>query len=193
MEHIKIHEKDQKIIEEKFKCYVKVAFPKADAELKTKQILDFFYKHQTEILKKAKKLSKNCSTKNEGGHKTRYKTRSKYKYKSRSKTGGNFIDLFFEIAVITVGMMAVAAARGYWLLHNPSDDNLEVGTEEQHPHDHAYDTRPRNRIVATPRNRIVATPRNRMVTTPRNRTRQSQQGTSFDLYNRRYHNSEEDY
>ena len=177
MEHIKIHEKDQKIIEEKFKCYVKVAFPKADAELKTKQILDFFYKHQPEILKKAKKLSKNCSTKNEGGYKTRsktkYKTKSKTKYKTKSKTkskkGGDILDLFFEIAVITVGMMAVAAARGYWLLHNPSDDNLEVGTEEQYPHDHAYDTRPRNR------------------------TRQSQQGTSFDLYNRRYHNSDEDY
>ena len=46
MEHIKINEKDQKIIEEKFKCYVKVAFPK-DTELKTKQILDFYYKHKT--------------------------------------------------------------------------------------------------------------------------------------------------
>ena len=154
MEHIKIHEKDQKIIEEKFKCYVKVAFPKADAELKTKQILDFFYKHQTEILKKAKKLSKNCSTKNEGGHKTRSKTKSKTKSKSKSKTktksktkskkGGDILEMVMSVVLITMGMWAAAILASMATMPTSSDDNLEVGTEEQHPHDHAYDTRPRN-------------------------------------------------
>tara|TARA_B100000795_G_scaffold269432_1_gene258773 strand:- start:2157 stop:2528 length:372 start_codon:yes stop_codon:yes gene_type:complete len=111
MEHIKIDKKDQKIMEEKFKCYVKVAFPK-DTEEITKQILDFYYKHQQEIFQKAKKLSKSCSTKNVGGSKTRskYKSKSKKKTKSksRSKKGGNILAAFFEVALITIGMMFVA-------------------------------------------------------------------------------------
>ena len=148
MEHIKIDVKDQKIIEEKFKCYVKVAFPKADAELKTKQILDFFYKHQTEILKKAKKLSKNCSTKNEGGYKTRSKSKSKNKSKTRSKSkskkGGDILEMVWSVVLITVGLMTAAILASMATMPTSSDDNLEVGTEEQHPHDHAYDTRPRN-------------------------------------------------
>jgi len=113
MEHIKIDKKDQKIMEEKFKCYVKVAFPK-DTEEITKQILDFYYKHQQEIFQKAKKLSESCSTKHVGGSKTRskYKSKSKKKTKSksksRSKKGGSIVTAFFEVALITIGMMFVA-------------------------------------------------------------------------------------
>jgi len=193
-------------MEEKFKCYVKVAFPK-DTELKTKQILDFYYKHQHEILKKAKKLSKSCSTKNLGGNKTRSKSKSKSKSKFKSKTksktrskskkGGNILAEFFQVALITVGMMFAAAAFETFLTpagreisgrqgerhrrnHNtPSDDDLEVETEQQYPRDQINHSRSRNRIVATPRNRIVAT--------PRNRTPQSQQDTGSNLYNTRYH------
>lgn len=138
MGHIKIDEKDQKLMEEKFKCYVKVAFPK-DTELKTKQILDFYYKHQTEILKKAKELSKSCcSTKNIGGYKTRSKS------KSKSKKGGDILEMFWSVALITIGMMTAGLFGAMWSLPNPSDDDLEVETEQQHPHDQIHHSRPRN-------------------------------------------------
>ena len=193
MEHIKIDDKHRKIIEDKFKCYIKVTFPN-DTKLKTKQILDFYYKNQQAIFQKAKKLSENCSSKNVGGSKTRSKTKSKYKYKTKSKTrsksrskkGGDILEMVMSVVLITMGMWAAAIVVEMVSLSTSSDDNLEVGTEEQYPRDQIYHSRSRNRIVATPRNRIVATPRNRT-------TRPSQQGTSFDLYNRRYHNSDEDY
>ena len=183
MEHIKIDDKHRKIIEDKFKCYIKVTFPN-DTKLKTKQILDFYYKNQQAIFQKAKKLSENCSSKNVGGSKTRskskskYKTKSKTRSKSRSKKGGDILEMVMSVVLITMGMWAAAIVVEMVSLSTSSDDNLEVGTEEQYPRDQIYHSRSRNRIVATPRNRT---------------TRPSQQGTSFDLYNRRYHNSDEDY